>query len=79
MGLSALRRAVSWVRNRGEEVIDDDDVESMRAWSITARLAALPPGCELQVPAEVADLIRQARDLHPKMAAGAERRASQMQ
>lgn len=57
-----------------EEVIEDEDLESLLAWSITARLAAVPGSYLEQVPPEVAKLIREAKTLHPQMADGADER-----
>lgn len=52
----------------------DEDFDQMRSWSISAQLAAVPPAYLEQVPGEVAALIRAAKDIHPEMALGAERR-----
>jgi hypothetical protein len=47
------------------------DIDQLWAWSISCRLAAVPPGYLKQVPPPVAALIRQAKTLHPVMASGA--------
>ena len=54
-----------------QEEMDGDDIDNLRAWSISAQLAAVPQAYETQVPQEVAALIRAARELHPEMARGA--------
>lgn len=48
-----------------------DEVEFEHAWSITARIAALPIAIDAQVPATLAELIREARALHPTMTCSA--------
>lgn len=58
--------------------IDDETCEHEHAWSITARLAALPPIVITLVGAELAGLIQESRDLHPMMAAAAQERAFSM-
>ncbi|RTL35354.1 MAG: hypothetical protein EKK53_24660 [Burkholderiales bacterium] len=54
--------------------LDFDDIDHMQAWSISCRLAAVPMNYLNQVPPEVASLVRQAKELHPQMAAGAAER-----
>lgn len=54
-----------------QDEMDVDDIDNLRAWSISAQLAAVPQAYETQVPQEVAALIRAARELHPEMARGA--------
>ncbi len=54
-----------------EEIIEDDDIDQMHAWSITARLAHLPDEQLGGLPEGIASLIREAKDLHPKVAEGA--------
>lgn len=49
---------------QGQEAIEDDDIDHMHAWSITARLAAVPVIYLDQVPPAVADLIRESKGLH---------------
>jgi hypothetical protein len=56
--------------------MDAEDIDNLRAWSISAQLAAVPQAYESQVPPEVAALIRAARELHPQMASGARDRDS---
>lgn len=56
---------------QGVDDLDADDLDHMQAWSISCRLAAVPMDYLGRVPPEVASLIRQAKDLHPQMAAGA--------
>lgn len=51
--------------------MEDIDVDHLQAWSISARLAAVPGDYLNQVPPEVAKLILEAKGLHPQMAAGA--------
>lgn len=51
--------------------LDFDDIDHMQAWSISCRLAAVPMDYLDRVPPEVASLMRQAKELHPQMAAGA--------
>ncbi len=41
------------------------------AWSISVRLAAIPPSHLIGTPADLIRLIEQAKTLHPEMAAGA--------
>lgn len=50
----------------GEE--DGGDAELQHAWSISARVAALPSGSIAAAPPDVAALIREAQSLHPGMA-----------
>lgn len=45
---------------------DNDDAAQQHAWSISARLAALQMPIE-ELPEAVAELILEARDLHPEM------------
>lgn len=45
---------------------DSDDAEHQHAWSISCRLAAIPLSDML--PAELAALIAEAKELHPEMA-----------
>ena len=52
----------------------DDDFDQLRAWSISAQLAAVPAGYLEQVPPEIAALIRAAKGLHPEMERGAAER-----
>ena len=54
--------------------MDDHDLDQFRAWGISARLAAVPSGYLERVPDDVAVLIREAKELHVRMAEGAERR-----
>lgn len=65
---NALRQRII---NKG---IPDEDLDQMRAWQISSQLAAVPPDFEKLVPPQIAALIRAARDLHPQMAHGAEKR-----
>ena len=51
------------------------EVDHMRAWSISAQLAALPRHVEDQVPQSVRALIREAKQLHPAMVAGEDARS----
>ncbi len=57
-----------------DEQMDVDDIDNLRAWSISCQLAAVPRSYEEAVPPEIAALIRAARDLHPEMARGARER-----
>ena len=57
--------------------VDDDqgvDIELQHAWSLSARLAALPVVLVVSAPPEIAALIREAQTLHPEMAAAQLRR-----
>lgn len=74
MRLSALWSRFTHARSAAAEDLDADDIDHMRAWSISCRLAAVPMDYLNQVPPEVASLIRQAKELHPRMAAGAAQR-----
>lgn len=56
--------------------LDENELEAMQAWSISARLAAASPDFARSAPEGVARLIREARDLHPQMARGADDRAA---
>lgn len=56
-----------------EDFADDSGAHS-HAWSISARLAALPPDYADQVPPVVAQLIEEAKQLHPSMISGANER-----
>ncbi|MCR6481009.1 hypothetical protein NU688_32965 [Variovorax sp. ZS18.2.2] len=47
------------------------DDQELQAWSVTARLAAVPHIVIEQLPEEVRLLIQEAKDIHPQMAAGA--------
>jgi len=68
-----VRRLFRAARRQTEQQdeMDVDDIDNLRAWSISAQLAAVPQAYETQVPQEVAALIRAARELHPVMAGGA--------
>jgi hypothetical protein len=52
----------------------DIEVQQMHSWSISARLAALPPDYDDQVPSVIAQLISEAKSLHPEMSSGATER-----
>ena len=57
--------------------VDDDqdiDIELQHAWSLSARLAALPVILVASAPSEIVALIREAQTLHPEMAAAQMRR-----
>lgn len=69
------RRLKVALRSRVDERIDDDELDQMRSWGLTAQLAAIDPRCIGKLPADVARLVRDAQELHPKMAEGARRRA----
>lgn len=59
------------------KVMDEDDLDNLCAWSISCRLAAVPPSYLERVPSGISLLIRQAQELHPVMALrAAEREAS---
>lgn len=66
--LQALR--ARFVSSRVDDA-DDIDEDQLRAWSISAQLAAVPQSYVKEVPREVASLICAAKNLHPQMAAGA--------
>lgn len=52
------------------ELIDtDDQTEHEHSWSITSRIAALPPFSPPIACPRLASLIQEARELHPLMAA----------
>ena len=68
--MKRLRKA-----DRNEEM-DDDEVDQIRSWGISAQLAAIDPGLERNMPEEVACLVRAAKELHPAMARGAIERAA---
>lgn len=55
----------------GQEETGADDVSLQQAWSISARLAAVPMSYLDRVPTDIASLIRHAKDLHPQVAQGA--------
>ena len=63
-----------WAGQGHMEWLDDDEVAQMQAWSISARLAAVPAGYMASVPDDLACLIKEAKRLHPVMAEGADRR-----
>lgn len=56
------------------DAIDENELDQMLAWSICAQLAAVPASYCRTVPEELAVIFRAAKQLHPGMAAGAERR-----
>ena len=72
--LSTLLSRYTRARPTAGEDLDADDIDHMRAWSISCRLAAVPMDYLNRVPPEVASLMRQAKELHPQMAAGAAER-----
>lgn len=75
--VASLRATCSRASASGVDVdMDADDIDNLRAWSISAQLAAVPQAYESRVPPEVAALIRAARELHPQMASGARDRDS---
>lgn len=77
--LDNIQRVISSLSGSRQEEPDfsGENVDQLHAWSISARLAAVSPRvCEL-VPQEIADLINEARSLHPEMAEGADRRDAQ--
>lgn len=59
------------VKEKGGNSISDAYAETQQAWSITARLAAIPPQSDHMYPKEVLNLIIEARNLHPDVAAKA--------
>lgn len=71
-----MRRLVldAAVPQRGPGAVDD--VEKLMAWSVSARLAAMPPAYDAHVPSDLLAIIVAARGLHPAMAAGAAARES---
>lgn len=54
-----------------------ENPELQQAWSISARLAAVSDAYAPIVPIDLADLIREAKTLHPEVAQGAVQRAQQ--
>lgn len=54
--------------------LDDADVDAMLSWHIICTLAALPNSYVHTSPPYVGRLIRQAKELHPTMAAGQDER-----
>lgn len=66
-------------RLRPEEADTSRDAEASQAWSISARLAAAPEIYLKIVPNDLAELVREAKDLHPEMAVGAKRREEAVQ
>lgn len=65
---------LSWRSGANCEDFADDSALHLQAWSISARLAALPPDFADQVPPVVAQLIEEAKQLHPGMLSGADER-----
>lgn len=59
--------------------MDDHEVEKQCSWNVSCSLAALSRNVLTQVPSDVAEIIRQAKSLHPQMAVGADRRDAQAQ
>lgn len=45
-----------------------------RSWSLSARLASVPDFYTMIVPSDLADLVREAKQLHPEVAHHASRR-----
>ena len=52
----------------------DDDIEHEHSWSISSALASQSRSVLTQIPEDLAEIIREAKSLHPVMAAGADRR-----
>lgn len=62
------RRLTDAIEDREErDGLAEEDIDAEHAWSLTARLAALPVST-VGLPPEVATLIEEARSLHPTMA-----------
>jgi hypothetical protein len=57
-----------------DETLEDADVDQLHAWSISARLAAVPDLDLSGLPESVSALVLEARALHPVMADGARKR-----
>lgn len=66
----------NWFHGIGRVSNEPTDIElqQMHSWSISARLAALPPDYNDQVPCVLAQLISEAKSLHLEMSAGATER-----
>jgi hypothetical protein len=56
----------------------DESPEVQQAWSLSARLAAIPYLYTKIVPSDLADLIKEAKMLHPEVAHHADRRDEAM-
>lgn len=56
-----------------------EDAATNQAWSLSARLASVPAVYQMIVPSDLAELVREAKDMHPAMAAGAKRREEAVQ
>jgi hypothetical protein len=57
------------------EGFEDFQIEHQQAWSLSSRLAAIPEPLNSGLPQELADLIAEARQLHPEMAIKARERS----
>lgn len=68
----ALRGLIA--RLAPEEACESQDAQAHQSWSISARLAAVPEIYQKIVPGDLAELIQEAKALHPAMADGAKRR-----
>jgi hypothetical protein len=54
--------------------LNEPDVEQMHSWHISSHLAAVSQDYLNHVPDEIASIIREAKELHPEMASGANKR-----
>lgn len=52
----------------------DHPAQEDRAWSLSTKLAAMPDYYTMIVPSDLADLVREAKQLHPEVAYHASRR-----